>query len=659
MACLSFSHFLSLPRCQLTWSYGYASFEVVQLRELRSRFSPGHVAMARKKASQDSSIEESNEYEPVAEKKTTRSSKTKSATTRTKKKSADESFEENMDLLINIDSDSIEGSSPASSDISKKKTPRTRRKDASISADVEGENELKEENKVRRGRPKVKNVITEDNGSEAEINDQEKKKVRRRGRPKKESVIREEKGSDSEINDQEEKKIRSRRRPKEENVIIEDTGSEAETGDVDEPSFIEDAEEESDDGLELIKYDGEDISYTYGWPPLVCCFGSAQNAFMPSGRPANRLIDHEIHERMKDALWSPENFYRAPGGCAASVAVALANLGGKVALMGKLGDDEYGQVMLYHLNTHNVQTRSIRIDSKRATAVSLMKVGKRSRLKMSCVKPCAEDCLTKSEINIDVLKEAKMFYFSTHSLLDRNMRSTTLQAIRIAKKFGAVVFYDVNLPMPLWNSSEETKTFIRQVWNHADIIEVTKQELEFLCGIMPTEEFDTKNNDISKFVHYEPEVIAPLWHEDLKILFVTNGTSKIHYYTKEFDGALCGMEDAPITPFTCDMSASGDGIVAGLMRMLTVQPDLITDKGYLEHSIKHAINCGVIDQWILAQRRGFPPREGSIAEVTPNAYGIRSVTEREYRTIGTPDDEHEIELPPEEERVYHQLDPVS
>lgn len=159
--------------------------------------------------------------------------------------------------------------------------------------------------------------------------------------------------------------------------------------------------------------------------------------------------------------------------------------------------------------------------------------------------------------------QAKMFYFSTHSLLDRNMRSTTLQAIKISKKLGGVIFYDVNLPLPLWHSLEETKMFIQQVWKLADIIEVTKQELEFLCGIKPTEEFDTKNNASSKFVHYQPEAVAPLWHENLKVLFVTNGTSKIHYYTEEHNGAIKGMEDAPITPFTGDMSASGDGIVAG------------------------------------------------------------------------------------------------
>lgn len=573
MACLSFPQFLSLPRYHLTWSNCCTSFNTVQLTALRSGYKWGHVAMARKKASLDSAIEEEpSDNESVVEKKTTRSSKTKRATARTRKKTKDESSEGKAHLLADGDDASIGETSSASSD-DLKKTRRTRRKDVSNSAGLEEKKEVKEVKKVRR-----------------------------------------------------------RRKTEEENLIVEDKGSEAEISDQDEPSFLENVEDDSDSGLELIKDDGEDISFTYGWPPLVCCFGAAQHAFVPSGRPANRLINHEIHESMKDALWSPEKFVRSPGGSAGSVAIALATLGGKVAFMGKLADDDYGQAMLYYMNVNKVQTRSVRIDSKRATAVSLMKIGKRSRLKMSCVKSCAEDSLTRSEINVDVLKEAKMFYFNTHPLLDRNMRSTTLQAIKISKHFGGVVFYDLNLPMPLWHSREETMMFIQRVWNLADIIEVTKQELEFLCGITPSEEFDTKNNARSKFVHYEPEVVAPLWHENLKILFVTNGTSKIHYYTKELNGAVLGMEDAPITPFTSDMSASGDGIVAALMRMLTVQPDLLTDKGYLEHSIKYAIDCGVIDQWILGRVRGFPPDE-DIEDITADPNGIRTISEEEYRTV--------------------------
>lgn len=70
-----------------------------------------------------------------------------------------------------------------------------------------------------------------------------------------------------------------------------------------------------------------------------------------------------------------------------------------------------------------------------------------------------------------------------------------------------------------------------------------------------------------------------------------------------------------------------------LLRMLTVQPDLITDKGYIEHTIKYAINCGVTDQWLLGQTRGFPPEEDMEEEVVPDSNGIRSITEMEYRTL--------------------------
>lgn len=157
--------------------------------------------------------------------------------------------------------------------------------------------------------------------------------------------------------------------------------------------------------LLLADDDGEDISYTYAWPPLVCCFGAAQYSFLSSGRPANRLINHDIHNSMKDMFWSPEKFFRAPGGPASSVAIALAAIGGRVAFMGKLGDDEYGQNMLYHLNINNVQTRSIKLDSSRYTAVSYMKISRRGGLKLNCSRPCAEDSFLSSDIDIDALKE--------------------------------------------------------------------------------------------------------------------------------------------------------------------------------------------------------------------------------------------------------------
>lgn len=117
---------MQLCRCQVTWSYCYASFNVVKLGELRSRCKSGHVAMARKKAaSLDSVVEEPSENESVVEKKAT---KTKKATVRKKKKPVAESPEGDTDLLVDgDDADIVESSSPSSAD-SKKKTRKTRKK---------------------------------------------------------------------------------------------------------------------------------------------------------------------------------------------------------------------------------------------------------------------------------------------------------------------------------------------------------------------------------------------------------------------------------------------------------------------------------------------------------------------------------------------------
>ena len=87
--------------------------------------------------------------------------------------------------------------------------------------------------------------------------------------------------------------------------------------------------------------------------------------------------------------------------------ISLAALGSRVVFMGKLGDDEYGQSMLYHLNINGVQTRAVSLDPSAPTVMSLMKVTSRGSLNANCVKPCAEDCFLQSDINPDVLKEVR------------------------------------------------------------------------------------------------------------------------------------------------------------------------------------------------------------------------------------------------------------
>ena len=178
------------------------------------------------------------------------------------------------------------------------------------------------------------------------------------------------------------------------------------------------------------------------------------------------------------------------------------------------------------------------------------------------------------------------------------------------KKFGGLIFFYLNLPLPLWRSRDKTREVIKKAWNKADIIEVSRQELEFLPDEVYYErkrnyrpQYYAENFDQTKnhrdYYHYTREEISPLWHEGLKFLFVTDRTLRVHYYTPSFDGVVVGTEDVLITPFTCDRTGSDDAVVAGIMRKLTTYPEMFENQDTLERQLRFAIAAGIlsVENW--------------------------------------------------------------
>lgn len=95
-------------------------------------------------------------------------------------------------------------------------------------------------------------------------------------------------------------------------------------------------------------------------------------------------------------------------------------------------------------------------------------------------------------------------------------RSAHLKAMEVAKEAGALLSYDPNLRLPLWPSAEEARTQIMSIWDKAELIKVSDNELEFLTG-------SDKIDD---------ESALSLWHDNLKLLLVTLGEQGCRYYTK-------------------------------------------------------------------------------------------------------------------------------
>ncbi|KAL5072977.1 hypothetical protein RYX36_011961 [Vicia faba] len=368
---------------------------------------------------------------------------------------------------------------------------------------------------------------------------------------------------------------------------------------------------------ELYDYD-DGIDFPYDDPPLICCFGAAQREFLPTVRVQDFPMDPDIYSEWKMLQWKPPEFARAPGGPVSNVAVAHVRLGGRAALLGKVGEDEFGEEIVLGLNKEKVQTRGVKFDSGFRTGCSYMKVKfDGSKMRMETVKEAAEDSLRSDELNLSILKEARIFHFNAEVLTSSSMESTLFKAIKWSKKFGGLVFFDLNLPLPLWRSRDETRQIINKAWQEADIVEVSRTELEFL---LDEEHYERKRNykpqyyaedyehtkNRQEYYHYTAEEISPLWHDKLKLLFVTDGTYRIHYYTPSFDGVVVGTEDVLITPYTCDRTGSGDAIVAAIIRKLTTCPEMFENQDVLERQLRFAVAAGIISQWTIGGVRGFP-----------------------------------------------------
>ncbi len=69
------------------------------------------------------------------------------------------------------------------------------------------------------------------------------------------------------------------------------------------------------------------------------------------------------------------NFKEVPGGKGANQAVAMARLGGNVSMIGKVGNDGFGKVMINALNNDNVDTKYISVENC-STGVAIITVDK-------------------------------------------------------------------------------------------------------------------------------------------------------------------------------------------------------------------------------------------------------------------------------------------
>lgn len=110
-------------------------------------------------------------------------------------------------------------------------------------------------------------------------------------------------------------------------------------------------------------------------------------------------------------------------------------------------------------------------DARTALAfVTLKKNGEREF--MFYRNPSADMLLKESELNIGLIKRAKIFHYGSISLISEPCRSAHIAAMKAAKEAGILLSYDPNVRLPLWPSADAARDGIKSIWDQADFIKV-------------------------------------------------------------------------------------------------------------------------------------------------------------------------------------------
>ncbi len=194
------------------------------------------------------------------------------------------------------------------------------------------------------------------------------------------------------------------------------------------------------------------------------------------------LIDF-IPAQRECLLKEVESFTRVCGGAPANVAAAAAKLGGSSSMITQLGEDAFGDYIVDTLASVGVDTSHVLRTDCANTALAFVSLKADGNREFSFYrKPSADMLLEEQQILPEWFEDAGILHFGSVSLIDAPIQKAHRRAISLAQAQHALISFDPNIRLPLWNSPESCQARVREFLPFADIVKLSDEELEFVTG---------------------------------------------------------------------------------------------------------------------------------------------------------------------------------
>lgn len=249
-------------------------------------------------------------------------------------------------------------------------------------------------------------------------------------------------------------------------------------------------------------------------------------------------------------------FAQNPGGAPANVLVSAQRLGARCAFLGKVGNDMHGCFLKQTLEQEKIDTKGLILDDRYFTTLAFVNINENGERSFSFArKPGADTKMQQQDINLDILKDTRIFHVGSLSLTDEPSRATTFYAVKYAKENGSLISYDPNYRAALWENEEIAQIRMRSLIPYADVMKISDEETVLL----------TDESDIEK-------AAKKLYEQGVKVIAVTLGSKGAYIYANN-----SGQYVAPLKCTVKDTNGAGDSFWGGFLYKLS------KDKGNLNN----------------------------------------------------------------------------
>lgn len=181
-------------------------------------------------------------------------------------------------------------------------------------------------------------------------------------------------------------------------------------------------------------------------------------------------------------------FEANPGGAPCNVLSMLTRLGHKPAFIGKVGDDGFGHQLEQALLEVGIDTVNLKFDQEVHTTLAIVQTFENGDRDFSFYrKPGADMMITKEEVQEKLLENTRAFHFGTLSMTDEKNTEATKYALDLAKESGALITFDPNIRMPLWDTQEHLREAMSYGMERCHVLKISDNEIQWFTG---EEDFD-------------------------------------------------------------------------------------------------------------------------------------------------------------------------